>query len=86
MSDKKTINIAPSWKGIVPALLRIVAEGNDNNNDDIIKELMRCAEIADNFGHVVERLNDTEHLDTWTITMLGLTPYKNSSEGDGNDE
>lgn len=41
----KTIDITPTWEGIMPALLRALA--HNPNNRAIEEEILRCARIAD---------------------------------------
>ena len=43
----KTIDITPTWEGILPALLAVIENGNFEGRKVAIEELTRMAQLAD---------------------------------------
>lgn len=45
----ETIDITPTWSGILPALLLTLAQGTDKGQKIAIEELERMAKLADKY-------------------------------------
>ncbi len=43
----ETIDVTPTWSGILPALLTVYSDGNKDGKQIAIEELKRMAELAD---------------------------------------
>jgi hypothetical protein len=43
----QTVNIAPSWAGILPALIALIENGNGQGRRFAISELERLAQLVD---------------------------------------
>lgn len=56
----KTIDITPTWRGILPALLAVYTDGTAKGRADALKELQRMADIADQA--VADAKGDAAHL------------------------
>ena len=47
MYEKETIDITPTWEGLLPALLMVLERGNAKGREEVLAELRRMAQIAD---------------------------------------
>ena len=55
----KTINIAPTWRGILPALVHLALNGETKDARDIAwQELYRIADIADAANEQMQKMNE----------------------------
>lgn len=45
----ETIDITPTWSGILPVLLLTLAQGTDKGKKIATEELQRMARLADNY-------------------------------------
>jgi hypothetical protein len=43
----KTIDITPTWEGILPALLAVIENGNFEGRKIALEEITRMAQLAD---------------------------------------
>lgn len=54
----KTIDITPTWRGVLPILLAAYADGTDEGRRNAVIELQRMADLADRY--VAEHKEDAE--------------------------
>lgn len=47
MTDPTTIDITPTWIGILPALIALIENGNRERRDIAVEELQKLAAYAD---------------------------------------
>lgn len=47
MKDLITINVAPTWEGILPAMLAVLESGTAEGRKLVRAELFRMAQVAD---------------------------------------
>jgi hypothetical protein len=47
MTEPKTINITPSWQGLVPAFLALIEDGTAEGRNFAVSEIARMAKVAD---------------------------------------
>ncbi len=45
--EKETIDITPTWEGLLPALLMVLERGDAKGREEALAELRRMARIAD---------------------------------------
>ena len=78
----KTINLQPTWKGLLPAMIRVLQDGEPNAKKEITNELVKMATAADALVEVVksaEGMIETDPTNIHTeqvIEALGLHPTK----------
>jgi hypothetical protein len=65
----ETIDITPTWKGILPVLTLALELGSDKGRDSARQELARMAEAADRFS-------ETTKVREMLATMTGLVKLK----------
>jgi len=53
---KKSINITPTWAGIVPALLEAYASASPMKREDIRAEFLKMAKAADLYNKLPDPL------------------------------
>lgn len=51
----RTIDMTPTWVGILPALIAIIENGNEAGKRNAYEELRRMAEIADDYNAFVAK-------------------------------
>lgn len=49
----ETINLTPKWAEILPALVAVACDGNDEGRKLAVIELQRMAKAADSFNSIV---------------------------------
>ena len=75
----KTIDITPTWTAITPVLCRVLESGTYDGVKVATQELMRMAELADRYNHMIKRMGEAaarEYLATY-----GAADLAESSEG-----
>lgn len=68
----KTIDLTPTWAGILPALLAVIQDGNSEGKRQAEIELRRLAQVADKF---VEQFPNG--FDAWHETHFEIVSYLN---------
>lgn len=53
----KTIDITPTWEGLVPFFITMIENGTPKGRADAIKELTRMAKIADHAVAEAKRMD-----------------------------
>lgn len=60
----ETIDLTPTWKQILPALLLILDRGSKQGRDSAIEELNRMAEAADAWNESVRNARPLDPFDS----------------------
>lgn len=61
---RKTIDLTPTWRGIMPALLAAVRDGTPESRSIAIEELNRLADFADAVNRKPEPLGPVENVES----------------------
>lgn len=56
---KITIDATPTWRGIAPALVAILRDGDAQAQNDAMAELLRMADIADEYVAMMKKAKET---------------------------
>ena len=62
------INLMPTWVAMTPALCRMLEAGSPHGCEIAVAELMRMAESADRYNHMIRRMGEAvalEYLETY---------------------
>ena len=54
MAEPMTIDITPTWAGILPLLLAVIVDGTPEGKKHAIAELQRMADAADKFNQLAK--------------------------------
>lgn len=53
--EVETLDLTPTWAGLLPALLAVITDGNNEGRKTAKQELTRMAQAADNFNTLVKQ-------------------------------
>lgn len=72
MTEPKTINITPSWQGLVPAFLALIEDGTAEGRNFAVSEIARMAKVADLKVQAMQAIEAAQG----KFTVLLMMPYE----------
>jgi hypothetical protein len=72
----QTIDITPTWEGILPALLAVIENGNFEGKKIALEEITRMAQLADLYVEHNAEIERLTKLENSVRSLYGVIPCK----------